>query len=386
MLPILAALMEMLLLLASLAGCAFLGFACFNVLKFTQQRPIQPPGFLPPVSVLKPLHGEDKGLEQNLRSFCQQQFPQYQIIFGVQGEDDPAKAVAEKIKAEFPARDIALVVDARQQTANLKVANLLNMLPLAKHPVLVIADSDMRVTKDYLSAVTAPLNEPDVGLVTCLYKGTPAGGNISSQLACLHVNHNFMPQALVGRALKKGDGCFGASIAMRRDMLEAIGGLAAIGGELADDHALGARVVKAGKRIVLSDYVIENCMDEPDFAALFQHELRWARTIRLLAPVGYAGLIVTHPVALATGALGLACLAQATLWPALGGLGFALTIRLLTVFLQDRALKFHEVPLWLVPLRDYLSFAVFFTSFFSNRVAWRDHVFDIGSHGQIKKD
>jgi ceramide glucosyltransferase len=368
------------LVAGSTIGCAYLCFACLAVRRFVR-RPRLRAASSPAVTLLKPLCGDDPGLGDNLRSFCRQDYPAWQLVCGVQAEGDPAVATVRRLIAEFPAAEIALVVDSRRSGGNLKVANLRNMLPAARHPWLVMSDSDMRVTPDYLAQVTAPLHDPAVGLVTCLYRGVAADG-LWSALACLHVNHGFLPQAVVGEALRAGAGCFGASIALRRETLEAIGGFAAIADALADDHAMGAAVRRLGRRIELSPCLIDNHIAEPGLTALFRHELRWARTIRLVAPAGFLGSIVTHPVALAALATALGVLPAAA--PAM--LGASLVCRFATAALVDRALALPPSPLWLLPVRDLLSFAVFLASFFGRTVAWRDRTFRIGPDGQLSPD
>jgi ceramide glucosyltransferase len=229
--------------------------------------------------------------------------------------------------------------------------------------------------------VTAPLTDPGLGLVTCLYRGLPAGG-FWSRLACLHINHGFLPQALLAEALGAGAGCFGATLALRRDTLDAIGGLAAVADALADDHALGAAVRRIGRKVVLSPYIVDNIIAEPNFRALFRHELRWARTIRSLAPVGFIASVVTQPAVLALAAVALGVLP--ILAPAV--LAVSIVSRVAMVRLVDRALGLAPTPLWLVGVRDLLSFAVFVASFFTRTVAWRDHTFRVGPKGRLILD
>jgi ceramide glucosyltransferase len=351
-----------LLCAASAVGSVYLLFAGAAVRRFAARA--QPPApMAPPVSILKPLCGEDAGLYDNLESFCRQEYPQWQVVFGVQDPGDPAIPVVRRLIAAYPEADLVLVVEPSRRDGNLKVANLQNMLPMARHDVIVIADSDMHVRPDYLAEVTAPLADSATGLVTCLYRGVSAGG-LWSQLACLNINHGFLPQALVAAALGERNGCFGATIALRRDTLDAVGGLAVIAESLADDHALGAAVRRLGRHVVLSPHVVDNVVAEPSLAALFRHELRWSRTIRAIAPAGFAGSILTQPIALALLALALVC-------------------RAVMVRMVDRALRLPATPLWLMPLRDLLSFAVFIATFLSRTVAWRDRTFRIGRDGQL---
>lgn len=366
-----------LLIGGSIVGCGYLWYACNAVAKFAgRARPTNMAQ--PPVSVLKPLRGEDPALADNLRSFARQSYPAFQLVFGVAEASDPAAAVVRQLMVEFPDCDITLVADSRQQGTNLKIANLRNMLPAARHDLLVLADSDMRVGPEYLAAVTAPLTLGSAGLVTCLYRALSAGG-FWSDLASLHINHGFLPQAVVGEALGQGAGCFGATMALDRATLAAAGGFEALADRLADDHALGQAVRRLGRQVVLSPYLVDDIVAEKGFGSLFDHELRWARTIRLVAAAGFIGSVVTFPVPLALFALcsGGAPRAAAAM------LVVALLVRGLSARRIDRALRLKAAPLWLLPIRDLLSFAVFVASFLGNSVAWRDRRFRIGPGGQL---
>lgn len=372
----------MVLITASLAavclgGSLYLLLAASAVRRFAR-TPVAHAAEPVSVTVLKPLHGEDRQLYESLRSFCAQRHPRFQVIFGVRDPADPAIAIVRRLIAEFPAGDLALVIDPSVSGSNFKVSNLENMVPLAKHDVFVIADSDMRVAPDYLTAVTAPLADPGIGLVTCLYRGHPIGG-LWSRLAAMFVNHGFLPSALIGERMRPGDACFGATMALRRDTYAAIGGFAALRDQLADDYALGAAVRRAGQRVVLSPHLVDTTMGDADLAALITHELRWARTIRLLAPLGFAASIVTQPLALAL----VATLALGAPAIMLAVLVISLVCRLAMVRIVDRALALPATELWLVPLRDMLSFAIFIASFLNNRVAWRDSKFRIAADGRL---
>ncbi len=369
-----------LLLAGSAAGCLYLLYAGLVTRGFAG-RVAGRSARSPPASLLKPLCGEDPELYANLVSFCRQDYPAWQIVFGVQDPADPAIAVVRRLIAAFPDADLKLVIEGGRDGGNLKVANLQNMLPAARHELIVIADSDMRVSPDYLAAVTAPLLDPATGLVTCLYRGAPAGG-VWSRLAALHVNHGFLPQVLVAERLGATGGCFGATIALSRNTLAAIGGFAAIADTLADDHALGAAVRRLGRKVVLSPYIVDNIIAEPGLGALFRHELRWARTIRAIAPAGFLASVVTQPMVLALAAVALG--GQPVTASAM--LLAALACRSIMVRMVDGALKLPPTPLWLLPGRDLLSFAVFVASFFTRRVAWRDRTFRIGRNGRLILD
>ncbi len=342
------------------------------------RRPIVAPINQPPISVLKPLRGTEPGLTDNLRSFADQDYPDFQLLLGVRDPADSALPVAYALIRERPLCDIELVVDPRAAGSNLKVANLENMMPATRHDLIVLADSDMRVTRDYLAIVTAPLADPGTGIVTCLYKGVPTGG-LWSRLAALHINFGFLPGALAGDVLDIGGGCFGATIALRREVLERLGGFARLRNELADDHRLGAAVRGLGLASVLSPYIVENRVTERSFACLWRHELRWARTSRAMAPAGFAGSVITHTVmvtALAAAVWG----SGAAAWECVG---ISLLLRWLSAVVTARALDLPRTGLWLLPLRDALSFAVFLSSFFGRSVFWRDQLFRVEASGQM---
>jgi ceramide glucosyltransferase len=332
----------------------------------------------PPVSILKPLHGAEPGLYENLLSFAEQDYPTVQVVLGVNDGKDTALPVADALIRDLPAADIALVLDPPVRGSNLKIANLENMLTAARHDIIVIADSDMRVGPHYLAAVAAPLSDPSVGLVTCLYEGVSTGG-FWSELGALHINFGFFPGALVAATLDIGHGCFGATIALRRQTLDRIGGFAKLRDELADDRRLGDLVRGHDLTVVLSRYVVEARVSEPSFASLWLHELRWARTVRAVTPAGFAGSIVAHPVALAL--LGAAA-SRFALTPVIL-LAISCLLRWGTALVIAGALQFTTVGVWVLPARDLLSFAVFIASFLGKRVSWRDQVFRVGASGRM---
>lgn len=369
------------LALVLILGWTYLIGATVAALRFARRTPggfAAPGGAAPAVSVLKPLHGAEPGLYDNLRSFADQDYPEFQLVLGVRDRTDGALPVARALIGDLPGRDIELVVDPRVAGTNLKVANLENMLPAARHDVIVMADSDMRVGRDYLAAVTAPLADPRIGIVTCIYKGA-AGPGLWSELSALHINFGFLPSALCGDALGIGDGCFGATIAVRRAVLDRIGGFVRVRNELADDHRLGVAVRGQGLAGVLSPYIVENRVDEPSFISLWRHELRWARTSRAVAPVGFAGSAITHAVALAALAAALSGTGAAWVWVVL-----TLALRWLTAAIIGRRLDLPCRRLWLLPLRDALSFAVFVGSFCGRSVSWRDQLFRVEPNGHMR--
>jgi ceramide glucosyltransferase len=342
------------------------------------RRPLPGPSNPAAVSMLKPLHGNEPNLYENLRSFAEQDYPARQIVLGVNDAEDGALPAARALIRDLPGHDITLVVDPRTRGSNRKVANLENMLEAARHDIIVLADSDMRVEPHYLAAVTAPLGDPKTGVVTCLYKGVPNAG-LWAQLGAMHINFWFLPGALVGEALGVGGGCFGATIALRRETLDRIGGFERLRDELADDHRIGDEVRALGLTVVLSPYIVEARVTEPTFAALWRHELRWARTERAVAPVGFAASVLSHSVTIAV--LGAAAM------------GFALTssiflviscvLRWATARIVADAVGVPAAKPWQLAVRDGLSFAVYVASFFGRTVVWRDEAFRVKASGRL---
>jgi ceramide glucosyltransferase len=335
----------------------------------------------PPVTILKPLCGAEPGLYENLRAAAEQDYPVHQLVLGVADPRDGAVPIARALMADLPERDIALVVEPLVHGRNAKVSNLLNMLPAARHDILVVADSDIHVARDYLAAVTAPLGAPGVGLVTCLYRGLSSGG-LWSDLGALWVNFGFLPAALLAEALGASNGCFGATIALSREVLERCGGFERLRDELADDYRLGEAVRGLGLKIVLSHHLVGTRVWEPAGGDLWRHELRWARTMRSLAPFGYAGSILTHTVALAL----LAAAAARFALTSCAFMAISCLLRWASARLTAGALGLSTARLWLLPVRDLLSFAVFLASFLGRGVVWRNRVFRVAASGRLTVD
>jgi len=339
----------------------------------------------PPVTLLKPLCGAEPGLYEDLRSFCLQNYPEFQIIFGVRDPSDPARAVAERLRAEFPTLPIKIVVNPQLHGSNWKISNLINMLPHARHDVLVLADSDACVGPDYLAAVTAPLRDPGVGLVTCIYRGMPTP-RIWSRLGAMYINEWYVPSVLLARLFGHQGYVSGQTICLRRDTLNAIGGLESVANHLADDYQLGEMVRALGLRIELSPYVVTGEHHEPSLHSATRHELRWMRTIRVLRPMSFCFMFVTFSLPLAGFGLALDAV-DASLRAAAGSLfTVAVFARLALHFLP----RFEgRQPLladfWLLPARDLLVVWVWWRSFFTSRVTWRGNEFDVDAEGVMRR-
>jgi ceramide glucosyltransferase len=340
------------------------------VRRFVLRRGAEPEAVVP-ATVLKPLHGDEPLLEEALASVCRQDYPVWQVVFGVQDAADTALPVVRRLQGRFPDCDIAVVVDATAHGPNRKVANLINMLPAAKHDVLVIADADVHVAPDWLRRVVAALGSPGVGLVTTVYTGRSARRSPRhiGTLGALQINQYFLPGALLARAMGRQD-CLGATMALRRETLERIGGFPALVNHLADDNVLGRLVQGLGLRVALADTIPATTVAETSLGALWRHELRWARTIRALEPVPFAASVLQYPLAWAALAVLLSGGAPWSLaW-------FVLTwgIRALVARGIDRALSLaNRTALWLLPVRELMSVAVMVASYAGRRVDWRGH-------------
>lgn len=335
-------------------------------------------GALPPVTLLKPLKGRGIDLYANLASFCRQDYAgRMQIVFGVTDPTDPAVPIVQRIKRDFPERDIVLAV-GNAPGVNRKVANLRQMLRHARHPILVLSDGDVRVRSDYLAAMIAPLADPNVGLTTCLYRGRYFG--LPSLLESLSINTDLVPQVLTTTAARLR-WAYGASIAVRREALDSIGGFAAISDHLADDNELGRLVDRAGWALVLVPYVVETVLDSETLLGFWRHQLRWARTYRVCQPLGWFASIITHATTwgvaavVATGGtpLGWAMCAAAI------GVRLA-TLRAVMALMDERDTPRH---LWIVPAKDLLTTAVWVMSFLGRTVLWSGKTFRVARDGRM---
>jgi len=335
-----------------------------------------PASALPPVSILKPLKGTDPEIYQSFRSHCLQDYPEYEIIFGVSDPNDPAVASVRQLQGEFPARSIRLIVCHRTTGANIKVSNLAQMLPEARYQHLLINDSDIRVEPDYLRRVMAPLANPQVGMVTCLYRGV-AQATLGSRMESLGVSTDFCAGVLAARQLEGGlRFSLGSTMAFRRANLEQIGGFESFADYLADDYELGKRIADLRLEVILSDVVVETNLPAYSLPQFFLHQLRWARGVRDSRAGGYFGLALTFGLlwscimVIASGAaLWAWALAGTTLF-----LRVAVALQVGQRVLSDRQLLGQ---LWLLPLRDLIAVAVWMASLAGHTVTWRGDRFKL---------
>lgn len=382
------------LLLLSLAGIGYTVHAQIEVGRFAR-RPRPPAATPEPVSLLKPLHGPEPRLAENLASFLDQDWAApIQLVAGVQRADDPAIGIARHLstpaeaRAQINARDWApafagveerevdIIVDATRHGANAKISNLINIAAAARHDLLVQSDSDMAVPRDYLAVIAGALAAPGTGAVTCVYRGRGDAGRWSA-LAAAGISYHFLPQLLLGLALGLARPGMGSTIALRRGTLDAIGGFGRFADILADDYALGEAVRALRLTVAVPPLLLVHGCPETSLAALWRHELRWAVTIRRINLPGYVGMVLTHPLPFAILALPLWPLPAAAL--ALAAIGARLALRRAV----DRLARASTAPAWMLVPRDILSFAVFLASFVARSVDWRGSRFTMARDGRM---
>ncbi|MEH2411925.1 bacteriohopanetetrol glucosamine biosynthesis glycosyltransferase HpnI [Nostoc sp.] len=369
------------LLILCISSVLFYCYAIYAAITFFADPQLIYLEFHPPVSILKPICGLDSNAYENLASFCQQDYPEYQIIFAVRNSEDPCIEVVEKIIDNFPDLDILLIVSDRVIGTNLKVSNLANAAAKAKYEILLLADSDIRVGRDYLQRVIQPLQDESVGVVTCMYR-TLTQGWIST-LEAIGTTTEFHAGVLVSNIKENGiKYAFGSTIVIPKKVLEAIGGFEAIADYLADDFQLGYLPVQAGYKVVLSDYVVEHVQISHNLVDAIKRQIRWARGKRVSRPWGYLGLIFTY------GVVSSLLLLIATDGSILGWLGLCIcwVIRLVmawvvgTISLKDPIVKRF---LWLVLWCDLLSFAIWCLGFIGNTIEWRGQQLKLTKDGKL---
>lgn len=362
------------LLIASMASIGYLVFACAKLAAFALRR-LRFDGSPLQFTVVKPVAGDEPGLYANLASFCEQEYPgSFRVVFCVHDANDPAMPALERLVETYRWCSIAIVAGNNDAMKNPKIANIAKPGVTLQGDAVVVADSDIRVGPRYLRAIAAGLSDRRVGAVTCLYCGLP-NRSIVSRLGALGINDGFAPSVLVATALGPLRFFLGATMAMRRDLLEGIGGFAAVGNDLADDHKLGELITQTGSRIALSRYVVATTVPETRLGELVSHELRWARTHLSLAPVGYCFSFLMYALPLT---LIYLAVSRNVAW-GLPLVTVAVFLRLLLHVLSRTALDVEGPDdLWLIPVRDSLSLGVWCASLLGRTVRWRERRFRVG--------
>jgi len=356
-------------------------FCVLTVVAAVRYRAVRPgkPAAWPPISVLKPLAGVDEGLEENLRTFFEQQYGEFEILFAVREAHDPAAAVVERLRARYPAVDARLIVTGEPPYPNAKVFSLDQMLRASRFPLVVMADSDVRVTPHILSTLAAEFADPSVGLATCPYLAV-GGRSLWSTLEAVGLNTEFLSGVLVARMLDGMRFALGPTIAAQREVLERIGGFDAVKDYLAEDFVMGKLAAERGVGVILSSYVIEHRIGALGFAANLKHRLRWCRSTRRSRPWGYAGQVFTNPLPLLLGLWAV----KPEWWPVvLAGALLRAAAGWATV-----ELVLHD-PLtrrrwWLIPLQDLLQFLVWVGGFFGNTILWRGRRYYLLADGRFE--
>jgi ceramide glucosyltransferase len=343
---------------------------------------ISPPSLTPcpPVSVLKPLCGQDDRLEENLRSFFTQDYPDYEILFAVHGLDDPAVAVVEKVGREFPqGPKVHLIETGTPTVPNAKAHSLGHLVARAQHNILVMSDSDVCVPPDLLRRMAAEFQDSAVGVVTCPYRAVPGEG-FWSRLEAIGMNTEFLSGVLVAWLVGDMDFALGPTLAARREVIEAMGGFTELGHYLAEDFVIGNRAPRLGYRVVLSSCVIEHRIGSQTFKGNLRHRLRWARSTRRSRPAGYWGEIFTNPLPLAV----LVCLAAPRLWPLLAvtALFRALAAWSTAEWVLHDSLTRNRW--WLIPFQDLISAVVWVAGFFGNTIDWRGRRYRLLRDGRFQ--
>jgi ceramide glucosyltransferase len=367
-----------LLLLALVAGSMM--FCMLTVLAAVRYRAVRPgeAATQPPISVLKPLAGIDDGLEENLRSFFEQRYPAFEILFAVRQASDPAMAVVERLRARYPEVAARVIVTGEPPYANAKVFSLDRMLEASRFPLLVMSDSDVRVTPDLLRTIAAEFADPGVDLATCPYRAVP-GRSFWSALEAVGLNTEFLSGVLVARLLDGMKFALGPTIAARRGILERIGGFDAVKDFLAEDFVMGKLAAGLGAGVILSSYVIEHRIGTQGFAANLRHRVRWCRSTRRSRPWGYLGQVFINPLPLALGLWA----ARPAWWPVvLATLALRAVSGWATVehVLRDRLTRRRW---WMIPLQDLLQFVVWVGGFFGNTILWRGRKYYLLADGRF---
>ena len=375
-----AEIIEIIAVLGAFSSVSYYALCLWSAAGFLRERKAagegaRPTQFVPPVSILKPLKGTDPEAYESFRSHCLQDYPEYEIIFGVSDPRDPAAELVERLKKEFPQRLIRLMFCPKNLGTNTKVSNLTQMLAVARYEYLIVNDSDIRVEPDYLRRVVAPLADPKVGMVTCLYRGVP-GPTLGSRLESIGISTDFSAGVLAARQLERGIRFgLGSTLAFRRRDLESIGDFEALADYLADDYEIGRRIAAQGLEGKLSEVVVETFLPWYTPREFVDHQLRWARGVRDSRPWGYVGLGLTFGLPWAL--LALVFSGAAWAWELLAAVA---AMRLATALVVGQlVLKDRQVLRWLglLPLRDVVALLVWLVSFTGHTVSWRGDSFEL---------
>ncbi len=367
--------------LLALAGAAYYALCAWAGLRFLSQRG-NASSFAPPVSIMKSLKGVDPHMRGAFRSHCLLDYPEYEVLFGVSDLSDPAVALVNEVQREFPDAQLRVIHCPQSLGANAKVSNLAQMLPQARYEHVLINDSDILVEPDFLRSVMRPFADAEVGVVTTMYRAV-AGGSLWSKLEALGISTDFMGGVLIAREMEGMKFALGATMATSKAVLGKIGGLESLVDVLGDDYELGARAAAAGYDVELASAVVETALADYSWRDFWDHQLRWARNIKDRRFAQYFGLIVSFGLAWGV----LAAIVEPRVWWTWAALFAVLITRTLTaVIIGRRVLRDPQIgrTWWLIPMRDFIGFAVWLASFFGNTVVWRGEEFRV-RNGKLEK-
>jgi ceramide glucosyltransferase len=357
------------LLILAAVPLAYYCVAIVAAVRFVRREQVKPLGnFLPPVSILKPVRGVDFASYENFASFCRQNYPQYEILFCVNELSDPAVPVIRRAMADFPESRVRILSGAQQFGTNQKVNNLVLLAKEAQYEILMQSDGDVRVGPQYLRELAAPFEDPNVGVVSCFYRGV-AQRNFEAELEAIGTASDFFAGALVADWKEGVTFALGASVATTKTWLAKIGGYESFADVLADDYEIGNRVHTAGGNVLLSREPVWTMYPAQTFGTFWEHQVRWSRTVRMVRPVSFFGLLVTQGLPWAVLAMIIAPTGGIAAAYALGYLVLR-TLMAWTIGVWAIGDDVLRRRLWLVPLRDAIHFVVWLAGFASNRVNW----------------
>jgi len=379
-----------LLLLVAAAGLltstGYLLLVLFAGARFrrSQRRSVGVDGAFPPVTLLKPLCGMEPRLEINLTSFFEQQYPSFEIIFGARRDDDPALDVVRRISSKYPSVPVKIVTTGEPLRPNAKVYSLVKMYAHAAHDYLIISDSDVHVAPDYIADVVRPLRHSSNGMVTCLYRGVSTGG-LWSKLEALGMSVEMTSGAIVANLMEGMKFALGPTMAMRRDVLDAVGGFEPLADYCADDYVLGREIAESGRQVVMSDHVIDHVVINRSFACSMRHQIRWMKSTRFSRRAGHAGTALTF--AMPFGLLGLVAAGALHHWTLGFGLFAAAYLNRVVMAVASgwgvvrdaQALRLA----WLYPLRALMGFVFWCASYAGRDIEWRGDWYRLEQGGRM---
>jgi ceramide glucosyltransferase len=387
--------MDILLEIGLAAGCfglltstIFTGMVLAGVMRFHRRRLVRPRrDFLPPVSLLKPLHGGEPGLEAHLATFFEQDYAEFEILFCARQLNDVGLECARRVAARYPQVPVQFLASGEPTVPNAKLLSLDKMAQQASHDILIISDSDVHVAADYLREVVAPFEDPNVGAVTCLYSGDAAQGGFWSRLEAAAMSVEMTAGVLVADMLEGMKFALGPTMAIRRESLERIGGFLPMGDYCSDDFLLGNRVAALGETVVLSNHVIHHVVLHESFLNSMRHQARWMKSTRFSRPKGHLGTALTFSVPFGVLAAVTAWLLHQP-WLALALFGWSILTRMGMAAAISRVVLRERSPwqsIFFYPLRDLLAIGFWVSSYWSRKIHWRNEIYLLEKEGRMRR-